>query len=322
MAITTRREALKLGAAMGLGAVLAGPAFAQQKFFRIGTGGTGGTYYPVGGMIAQRDLDRQDQRQRRRHQRLGRQRQRHRRRLDGVRASARPTSTAWAYTGTGIYEGKPKIEELRVIANLYPGERACRRQEGAGHQVARRPQGQARLARRAGLRHARQRARAARRLRRHREGHQARVSEAGAVRREAQGRLARRLLPDHRLSAGHAVRACRHQRLRAAADRRREARQDHGAVQVLRQGRDPRRRLQGRQGRRDASRSAPSGRRRPSSPTISSTRSPRRCGATRRAPRSTPATPRARRSARRPRCWASAFRCMPAPRNSTRRPAC
>ncbi len=26
----------------------------------------------------------------------------------------------WAYTGTGIYEGKPKIEELRVIANLFP----------------------------------------------------------------------------------------------------------------------------------------------------------------------------------------------------------
>ena len=36
--------------------------------------------------------------------------------------------------------------------------------------------------------------------------------------------------------------------------------------------------------------------------TISSTRSPRRCGATRRAPRWTPATPRARTSRRRPRC--------------------
>ena len=32
--------------------MLAGPAFAQQKFFRIGTGGTGGTYYPIGGLIA------------------------------------------------------------------------------------------------------------------------------------------------------------------------------------------------------------------------------------------------------------------------------
>ena len=37
---------------MGLGVALAGPAFAQQKFFRIGTGGTAGTYYPIGGLIA------------------------------------------------------------------------------------------------------------------------------------------------------------------------------------------------------------------------------------------------------------------------------
>jgi hypothetical protein len=29
----------------------AGRARAQQKFFRIGTGGTGGTYYPIGGLI-------------------------------------------------------------------------------------------------------------------------------------------------------------------------------------------------------------------------------------------------------------------------------
>jgi TRAP transporter TAXI family solute receptor len=26
----------------------------------------------------------------------------------------------WAYSGTGMYEGKPKVEELRAIANLYP----------------------------------------------------------------------------------------------------------------------------------------------------------------------------------------------------------
>lgn len=25
----------------------------------------------------------------------------------------------WAYTGTGLYEGKPKVDELRAIANLY-----------------------------------------------------------------------------------------------------------------------------------------------------------------------------------------------------------
>jgi TRAP transporter TAXI family solute receptor len=26
----------------------------------------------------------------------------------------------WAYTGTGVYEGKPKVTDLRMIANLYP----------------------------------------------------------------------------------------------------------------------------------------------------------------------------------------------------------
>jgi TRAP transporter TAXI family solute receptor len=107
---------LAVGAAAGM---FAGAALAQQQFFRIGTGGTGGTYYPVGGMIAN--------------------------------AISTPTlvSTAvasngsvanvnaivsgesesgfsqadvatWAYTGTGVYEGKPKVDILRAIANLYP----------------------------------------------------------------------------------------------------------------------------------------------------------------------------------------------------------
>ena len=39
-----------------LGALVAALAFGSgaqaQQFFRIGTGGTAGTYYPVGGMIA------------------------------------------------------------------------------------------------------------------------------------------------------------------------------------------------------------------------------------------------------------------------------
>ncbi|MEN3375155.1 MAG: uncharacterized protein V7604_510, partial [Hyphomicrobiales bacterium] len=48
----TRREALALGAGLGALGFSGLPAHAQQRFFRIGTGGTGGTYYPVGGMIA------------------------------------------------------------------------------------------------------------------------------------------------------------------------------------------------------------------------------------------------------------------------------
>jgi TRAP-type uncharacterized transport system substrate-binding protein len=44
----------KLGAAVVAVAVLSTAAIAQQRaFFGIATGGTGGTYYPLGGMLAQ-----------------------------------------------------------------------------------------------------------------------------------------------------------------------------------------------------------------------------------------------------------------------------
>jgi hypothetical protein len=33
--------------------VLGGTAFAQQKFIAIGTGGAAGTYYPLGGAMAE-----------------------------------------------------------------------------------------------------------------------------------------------------------------------------------------------------------------------------------------------------------------------------
>jgi TRAP transporter TAXI family solute receptor len=116
----TRREALAaLGAGLSALGLSNAPALAQQRFFRIGTGGTGGTYYPVGGMIANAVS------------------------TDKINVSAVATNgsvanvngivggsmesgfsqadiNAWAYTGTGIFEGRPKIEELRVIANLYP----------------------------------------------------------------------------------------------------------------------------------------------------------------------------------------------------------
>jgi hypothetical protein len=115
----TRREALALGAGLGALSFTGLPALAQQQFFRIGTGGTGGTYYPLGGIIANAIS------------------------TDKVNVSAVATNgsvanvngivggsmesgfsqadvNAWAYTATGIYEGKPKVEELRAIANLYP----------------------------------------------------------------------------------------------------------------------------------------------------------------------------------------------------------
>jgi TRAP transporter TAXI family solute receptor len=38
----------------------------------------------------------------------------------------------WAYTGTGAYEGKPKVAELRMIANLYPESIHLVVKKGAG----------------------------------------------------------------------------------------------------------------------------------------------------------------------------------------------
>jgi uncharacterized protein len=118
MIIISRRDALK-GAASLAAMMAAGPALAQAKFFRIGTGGTGGTYFPIGGLIANAISS------------------------GTVNASAVASNgsvanvnaivggasesgfsqsdvAAWAYTGTGLFEGKPKVEELRSIANLYP----------------------------------------------------------------------------------------------------------------------------------------------------------------------------------------------------------
>lgn len=113
----TRRTALA-GVAL-MAALAAGGALAQQQFFRIGTGGTAGTYYPVGGMIANAVS------------------------AGNIVSTAVASNgsvanvnaivggaaesgfvqadvAAWAYTGTGLWEGRGKVEELRSIANLYP----------------------------------------------------------------------------------------------------------------------------------------------------------------------------------------------------------
>lgn len=104
------------------GAVLAaGLAVAQAPaFFRIGTGSADGIYHPLGGLIA-----------------------------SAISAPPQLVATAvasngsvanvsaivggavdsgfvqadvayWAYSGTGVYQGLPRMQELRSIANLYP----------------------------------------------------------------------------------------------------------------------------------------------------------------------------------------------------------
>lgn len=91
-----------------------------QQYFRIGTGGTGGTYYPVGVQIAAAVSQ------------PGR-----------IVVSAQPSNgslgnvigvasgslesgfsqadiATWAQTGTGTFEGKPPLTRLRLIASLFP----------------------------------------------------------------------------------------------------------------------------------------------------------------------------------------------------------
>jgi TRAP transporter TAXI family solute receptor len=126
MTISINRRTFTLGAgALALAAAGLSPARAQQAFFRIGTGGTSGTYYPVGGLIANAISETGA---------AG---------VKGLVASAVSSNGSvanisaiqsgaaesgfsqsdvayWAHSGTGLYEGKPKVEDLRLIATLYP----------------------------------------------------------------------------------------------------------------------------------------------------------------------------------------------------------
>lgn len=117
----TRRDIGRLAAAAGLTAGGIRAARAQQPaFFRIGTGGTAGTYYPVGGMLANAISNPPG---------LILTAQASNGSVANINAitSGQAESgfsqadvAAWAYAGTGLYEGKPKVEDLRLIANLYP----------------------------------------------------------------------------------------------------------------------------------------------------------------------------------------------------------
>ena len=129
MSITRTLSTIAVALTVGLG--VASTAQAQQ-FFRIGTGGTAGTYYPVGGMIA-----------------------------NAISVPGKIVATAvasngsvanvngivggamesgfsqadvatWAQKGTGMYEGKPHVPGLRLIANLYPESVHVVVRKGAG----------------------------------------------------------------------------------------------------------------------------------------------------------------------------------------------
>ncbi|TCV72761.1 hypothetical protein EDE05_102117 [Neorhizobium sp. R1-B] len=124
--MTIRKKLLAVGAVIGLAAAGAGFAVAQSPaFFRIGTGGTAGTYYPIGGLIANAISGAGDKG------------------VQGLVSTAVASNGSvaninaiqggsmesgftqsdvayWAHSGTGLYEGKGKVEDLRLIATLYP----------------------------------------------------------------------------------------------------------------------------------------------------------------------------------------------------------
>ena len=117
------------------GVASTGPARAQEmQFFRIGTGGVAGTYYPIGGLIADIISNPPGARPCDKGGSCG---------VPGLVAIAQSSNGSvanvddiqsgalesgfvqsdvahWAYTGTGIYEGRGQSEDLRAITNLYP----------------------------------------------------------------------------------------------------------------------------------------------------------------------------------------------------------
>jgi TRAP transporter TAXI family solute receptor len=105
--------------ALSLAVAAAGSAQAQQ-FFRIGTGGTAGTYYPVGGMIANAVS------QPGKIVATAQASNGSLANVTGIAGGAMESGfsqadvATWAQKGTGIFEGKPNVPGLRLIANLYP----------------------------------------------------------------------------------------------------------------------------------------------------------------------------------------------------------
>ncbi|MEO3433210.1 TAXI family TRAP transporter solute-binding subunit [Inquilinus sp. CAU 1745] len=98
---------------------------ADPVFFRIGTGGVGGTYYPIATLIAEGIAE----------ETLASERpiiaaaqvsNGSTANIEGLASGlieggfAQANVVAWAYEGTEIFEGQPPRTDLRAIANLYP----------------------------------------------------------------------------------------------------------------------------------------------------------------------------------------------------------
>jgi TRAP transporter TAXI family solute receptor len=126
MMTSYRTLAAAAALALTVGAVQA------QQFFRIGTGGTAGTYFPVGGMVANTVSQSG---------KIAATAQASAGSVANVNAVAggqiesgfsQADVATWAYTGTGVWEGRPAVTGLRLIANLYPESVHIVARKGAG----------------------------------------------------------------------------------------------------------------------------------------------------------------------------------------------
>ncbi len=123
-----------MGAALAVGLCAQASVAQDMQFFRIGTGGTAGTYYPIGGLIANAISNPPGSRACEEGGSCG---------VPGLVATAVASNGSvgnvnainggameagfsqsdvafWAQSGTGLWEGQPAVEKLRLIANLYP----------------------------------------------------------------------------------------------------------------------------------------------------------------------------------------------------------
>lgn len=132
---TMPRRRSVIAGALGCSVLTAVGARAQEtSFFRILTAGTVGTYYPVGGLIATAISDPPGSLPCEQGGSCG---------VPGLVATAVTSNGSvgnvadlaanrmesafvqsdvayWAYSGTGIYKGRPQVATLRAIARLYP----------------------------------------------------------------------------------------------------------------------------------------------------------------------------------------------------------
>jgi TRAP transporter TAXI family solute receptor len=137
---------LSLGICLLLGNSITSGQAQDLRFFRIGTGGVAGTYYPIGGMIAHAISNPPGSRPCDSGGACG---------PAGLVLIAQSANGSvanasgiqlgklesgfvqsdvayWAYTGTGTYAGIPPNRELRAIANLYPESLHIVVRKGAG----------------------------------------------------------------------------------------------------------------------------------------------------------------------------------------------